>query len=552
MTQVMDQIQKQNVTDFQASMQLMSDRLQQQHISSMGQIASMIPVPGAMPPASPTPPSPQPPPPQQQAPLPQPQPVASGSSAAQTQPFQMMNLIDTRVLGKPSSFSGDDEDPKMPWASWSFVARAYFAALDGRMSDMLAKASALSESPTTIDNVSLAADEKQLSTTLYYALCLMCKDSALGIVKTVPEGSGFEAWRKLTHAYSPKVASRFQSMMEQVLYPTRPTTQHLKAIREWEDLIRRYEAQTGETISDMVRMATLTHRLVDDKLMEHLILNARPNQVYREIRDIVESVYVARRTWNETAANAATDMDVDAIFKGGKGNKKGKSKDKGKAKGTKGVKNDKGKDAQSTQGKCHYCGASGHYARDCRKKARDEKGGKGKPSDEASAKEVQAITNEGFVFMVSEVPRASDDILIDSGAARSVCTPAFATHVPLQPTTTTTILRDASGKELAHYGSRRVTDETESSQKLTKQFEVRAVKRNILSVAEIVDAGGSVVFSPTGCYIELNVGRLEIVRKDGVFVLPVRHIHRDGQDVSCLVAPVTSSTAEVDIVPSTA
>jgi hypothetical protein len=35
---------------------------------------------------------------------------------------------------------------------------------------------------------------------------------------------------------------------------------------------------------------------------------------------------VARRTWNETAANAAADMEVDAIFKGGKG-KKGKPKD---------------------------------------------------------------------------------------------------------------------------------------------------------------------------------------------------------------------------------
>ncbi len=79
----------------------------------------------------------------------------------------MMNLIDTRVLGKPSSFSGDDEDPKRPWTSWSFVARAYFTALDGRMSEMLAKAATMSEAPTTIDNSTLTADEKQLSTTLY-------------------------------------------------------------------------------------------------------------------------------------------------------------------------------------------------------------------------------------------------------------------------------------------------------------------------------------------------------------------------------------------------
>ncbi len=104
--------------------------------------------------------------------------------------------------------------------------------------------------------------------------------------------------------------------------------------------------------------------------------------------------------------------------------------------------------------------------------------------------------------MISAVSETSDDILVDSGAARGVCKTSFATHVPLQTGATTTVLRDASGNELADYGSRRVTVETQSSQKLTKQFEVRAVRRIIMSVAEIVDAGGSVVFSPTGCYIE--------------------------------------------------
>ena len=319
-------------------------------------------------------------------------------------------MVDTRVLGKPSSFSGDDEDPKQPWAQWSFVARAYFTAIDVRMGALLSAASAQSEAATSIDNTTLSIDHQQLSTTLYYALCLLCKDSALGVIKMVAEGHGFEAWRRLSHAYAPKVAARFQSMMEQVLYPTRPTSQHLKAIREWEDLMRRYEAQTGETISDMVRMATLTHRLVDDKLKDHLLLNARPNQTYKEVRDIAESVYVARRTWNESSANAAVDMDVDAMYKGKGKSKKGKDKTKGRNKGKPVSKIGK---PRKSDAKCFYCNKPGHQAKECRKKARDEKEGKtetGGPAastQQGGSSSVNVVTgqapasSEGFVFMIA-------------------------------------------------------------------------------------------------------------------------------------------------------
>ena len=93
-----------------------------------------------------------------------------------------------------------------------------------------------------------------------------------------------------------------------------------------------------------------------------------------------------------------------------KGDPKGKGKDKGNGKG--GKKGDKHRRPSSAppgkggdkrkDGKCHYCGKPGHWARDCRKKAADEKAGlTAATAASASASASAASPSEG------NVPKAS-------------------------------------------------------------------------------------------------------------------------------------------------
>ena len=70
-----------------------------------------------------------------------------------------VGLVDTRVLGKPPIFSGDDDDPKNPWSLWSFVARAFFTAAHVTLGEKLVQAASQSDSPSAVDNSTLSAED---------------------------------------------------------------------------------------------------------------------------------------------------------------------------------------------------------------------------------------------------------------------------------------------------------------------------------------------------------------------------------------------------------
>merc|ERR1712194_839420 len=104
-------------------------------------------------------------------------------------------LVDTRSIGKPASFSGDvDAHGKsvdnMLWLSWSFTFRAYIGAVDQLGRRLLDEASKRSEKDEIIDHDTMPALEIKLSTQIFYILAMACKGRALSIVKRVREGYG--------------------------------------------------------------------------------------------------------------------------------------------------------------------------------------------------------------------------------------------------------------------------------------------------------------------------------------------------------------------------
>ena len=126
------------------------------------------------------------------------------------------SLVDMRVLGKPSSFSGDRES----WKSWSFTMKAFAAALSPELRHLMDSASA---TQTSIVNIALSTDEQKWSRQLYYMLSLTTTGEALRRLQNVEEEKGAEGWRVFSEHYEPKTAVRYLGMLRDGLLYTSPS-----------------------------------------------------------------------------------------------------------------------------------------------------------------------------------------------------------------------------------------------------------------------------------------------------------------------------------------
>ena len=90
--------------------------------------------------------------------------------------------------------------------------------------------------------------ERRLSVQLFYVLALTCKGKSLQVVRRVPEGFGFEAWKQLCREFEPRLPSRFQGMLQALLSPTR-TDDPVQTKNQWESRVIVFE-QSGDEVPE--------------------------------------------------------------------------------------------------------------------------------------------------------------------------------------------------------------------------------------------------------------------------------------------------------------
>ena len=118
--------------------------------------------------------------------------------------------VDARFIGKPDSFDGKDES----WPSSSMVVRAYLAAIDPRLPELIKMA----ENPVEeVDNISLTPEDERLSCQLYYILTMLCKGRAQDKVSLVKDTEGLLLRRYLTDEYEPWFRSRSTCLAQKIL-----------------------------------------------------------------------------------------------------------------------------------------------------------------------------------------------------------------------------------------------------------------------------------------------------------------------------------------------
>ena len=76
------------------------------------------------------------------------------------------------------------------------------------------------------------------------------------MTENVTEGEGAEAWKAFWEYYEPKTATRYVGMLRQILlYNFAELTQLIDRIEQFRHLVRKYEEQSGESLTDNVRQA---------------------------------------------------------------------------------------------------------------------------------------------------------------------------------------------------------------------------------------------------------------------------------------------------------
>ena len=273
-------------------------------------------------------------------------------------------LVDTKGLGKPSTFSGD-ADQFLPWRH---RMSAYVCSIYPELRDVLEwceerdKSISTEELNTTfgeeadeIDRIPKLFDK---SVELSSALQMVTAKEPFAIVINC-QTNGFEAWRRLTKRYDPATSSRKRSMLKSVISPQKQKLENLpQAIEEWLDAIAFYEKRKDASgnrtkIPEDIKTAALESMLPQD-LEAHVQLN---QSKFSGFDDLLEEVtrYVEHRTGKSLKSFSTTQaagkdalgdpMDVSSVGKGHQG--------KGQQKGTKFL------------GTCNNCGKQGHKAVDC-------------------------------------------------------------------------------------------------------------------------------------------------------------------------------------------
>ena len=136
-------------------------------------------------------------------------------------------LIDTRMLTKPCSFSGREED----WSSFATVTRAYCGALDRRLLGEMEEAAA---EAAAVFNDNMEEGKKHRSQTLFYLLVMLVEGRALSIAENCKTGEGLELWRKLVSTYEPKAGTRAASLLVKILTVDFDMTDFLNSVEKWE------------------------------------------------------------------------------------------------------------------------------------------------------------------------------------------------------------------------------------------------------------------------------------------------------------------------------
>ena len=519
--------------------------------------------------------------------------------AAAAAPTGQNDLVDTRLLSKPKPFNGSVDE----WAGWAFKMLAYLSALDGAMSAELA--AAVAGNIGDVRNSNMTMQEQARSRQLYFVLVLLLEGPALQLVKPVGTGEGYRAWRMLHERFEPDRPGRHAGQLQELIGYQFQVTNLEASLAEFEYKTSRYEDQSGERVGDKLKIAILQKGILDGQIQGHLILHAGRLITWELVKAEVLAVVTTRQALASCPGAVPMDIGYVGKKQKGKGKDKdvkGKWQDdvKGKWQDWKLQKGkDKGKDVkgkwQDYKGKgssqkhdrnkdqCFYCHKPGHQKKDCRKRAADiARGIDVMTIEEAEGTEnpvvgsvelahvgikraarwelctVEVLDSNGLSrntdYPLESVECRSTQmtcdiqtvdcrqmLMVDSGAARSVCPMSHGSQHRLKPSSEEVTLVGADGREIPAYGERMVGYRLEKGGHIRIKYTAANVRKPVVSVSHAVRRGMSFVFAPSGSYMvrgdvqtDCSEEKIQLERHGDLFFIPATYDDNDGAEIMAI------------------
>ena len=260
------------------------------------------------------------------------------SVAATTGATAPRSTIDTRTLGKPDTFSGEQGR----WSDWKTVTTAYCAVISDRLGTLMQ--SIEDGSASNLKRALLTGQDPELGAQLFYILVMITRQQALTLVKNSGPQEGFLAWQRFIEHFEPTAKTRQAGQLLALLSWNFSHGDIQSQVELFDAAAHKYEVRAGDTLSDAMRIGIALRQMEDSPLRQHLLLNGSRLVMWKDFKSEITDVLRAM------AAVGPTPMDVSALVKGGKPG----------GEGTKGV----GK-GQSTKEPCRNCGKRGHFAKEC-------------------------------------------------------------------------------------------------------------------------------------------------------------------------------------------
>jgi len=171
--------------------------------------------------------------------------------------------VDTRNLGRPESFNGDDSR----WRDWAVVFRSYAGLVTPELGQLMTDAERL-DRPAY--KATLTPPQQEAANDLYHLLLHLTKSSALDRVVNAGPGEGLEAWRSLVQRYDPRVRSRAAGQLLEI--PKWDFTGDLMMrLESFERAITDWQTASTDVLSDTLRIGIVLNRVTDTELAAHLL-----------------------------------------------------------------------------------------------------------------------------------------------------------------------------------------------------------------------------------------------------------------------------------------